>query len=64
MLFRHLDDQFIVYLQDQFRVRHVALQPPVHVDHGKLDNVRRRPLNGRVHGDSFSCRLYHFVAGE
>ena len=45
-----LEDQLVVDLHDHGRLRVMLLQKIVQVDHGDLDEIGRRALDGRVDG--------------
>ena len=65
-LLRHclgtLDDQLVVYLQQQLRLRRFAAQAVKDAYHGELHHVRRRPLNGHIERDALAERAGGEVA--
>ncbi len=48
----HIDDQFVMHLQDHLRADAFGGETAVYVDHGDLHDVGRRTLNRSVHGVS------------
>src|SRR4051794_20774451 len=51
---RHLEQQLVVYLQDEARAAAFLLQPACDVDHRDLDDVRIRALHDEVDGDALA----------
>ena len=60
---RHLDDQFVMHLQEQLCARHLLCQSVMDVNHRQLDEVGGGALNGRIHGNALAGCLHHFVLG-
>ena len=53
-LLRNLQEKFVMDLQEKFGIRETVLQEPLDSDHGHLDEIGRRPLDGRVLSDPLS----------
>ena len=54
LLRRAFQQQFVVHLQDQAALQPGLPQRPVDPDHGQLDDIRRRALDGGVHGGALA----------
>ena len=59
---RHAEIQFVVYLQDHFRLQPQLSETAVDACHGHFDDVRRAALYGRVDGVAFGIASYGGVA--
>ena len=57
----HIDDQFVMHLQDHPRTDALGGETPVNVDHGDLHDVGRRALNRGVHGVALGQSARHGV---
>ena len=53
---RALDNQLVVYLQDEPRLKLLLAKRLVHMNHRELDDIRRRALNGRIERDALAER--------
>ena len=59
-----LHQQFIVNLQQKSGLKPLPGQTPVDPDHGDLDDIRSRALNGRIHGHPLPERPLHEISGK